>query len=186
MSLKSKIAGKRPAKPDAEGDDLSVQVANLTRDLAEARVKLGEHEKSGATWQSKAEKAEAQLVTERLNRGLYSAAMAAGAIDPDDEVELLRGKGARLDEKGAVVFGQGAETLDATAFVTKHLEAKPHRRKAAPVAQGSGAPATAATSAPGAPAPRAKPDPRDRDALNKNMREEALAQLEANRAKRPS
>lgn len=167
MSIKGKIEQKRQTRPgqDGDGDDLAVQIANLQRELAESRSKLGEIEKDREGWRAKAEKAEGSLVTERINRALYSAAIAAGAIEPDDVVELVRSKGARI-EGDKVVFGQGAEAKDASAFVASYLEAKPHLRKSAPVAQGSGAPATQAGSAPAAPPKKEMPDPSDTAAVN--------------------
>lgn len=140
-TLKDKLASaKRPASKSDEGDDLSIQVANATRELAEARAKLAAAEKTAAEWQSKAEKVEGSLASERMNRALYSAATSAGAIDPDDVVELVRSKGARL-EGDKVVFGQGAEVKDAASFVASYLEGKPHLRKAQ-VSAGSGSPTT--------------------------------------------
>lgn len=185
MSIKGKIEQKRASRPqDGDGDDLPVQIANLQRELAEARSKLGEVEKDRESYRAKAEKAEGSLVTERINRALYSAATSAGAIDPDDVVELVRAKGARLDGE-RVVFGQGEQAQDAAAYVSTWLETKPHLRKSAPVAQGSGAPATQASAAPAAPPPKARPDTRDTAALSAHYRDEIKAKVAA-KSKTPS
>lgn len=192
MSLKSKIAARKGSKPAAisgdEGDeqDVATDLANARRELAEARAKLGEIEREREGWRAKAEKAEGSLVTERINRALYSAASAAGAIDPDDVVELVRSKGARLDGD-KVVFGQGAEAKDASAFVTSFVEGKPHLRKAAPVAQGSGSPATQAASSPAVQTPpKGKPDLRDPRAVAQHYRDELAAKLAASKSPKPA
>lgn len=183
MSIKDKIGQKRSAPAPSDDNDLPVQIANLQRELAEARSKLGEIEKDRETWRTEAEKAKGSLVTERINRALYSAANAANAIDPDDVVELVRAKGARL-EGDRVVFGQGTEAKDASEFVATYLEAKPHLRKSAPVAQGSGAPATQASAAPAAPPAKPKPDTREPGALSRHMQQEIRERL-AEKSKTP-
>lgn len=154
MSLAKKIEARRAApKPSGGGDtsDLAVQIANLQRELAEARSKNAEFEKGAATWQQKAEAAEARYTHEKLTRHLYDAAIKAGSVDPDDVVSLVVGKGARI-EGDRVVFGQGPEARSADDYIAAFVESKPHLRKSAPVAQGSGAPATQASGAPAAPA----------------------------------
>lgn len=150
--IKSKIAAAKGArKPETDaGDDVAVRVANLERELAEARAKLGEVEKEATTWRTKAEQNEAKYTSEKIRSALSAAASKANAVDPDEIVELVINRGARIDGD-RVVFGQGADAKDADAFVTSYVESKPHLRKSAPVAQGSGAPPTAATGAPPAP-----------------------------------
>lgn len=183
MSLAKKIEQRRAQKPaQSDGDDLAVQIANLQRELAEARAKLGEHEKAATTWQQKAEQAEARYVSEKLNRYLYDAAMKAGAVDPDDVVALSLPKGARLDGDRAV-FGSGPEAKPAEEFMAALLESKPHLRKSAPVAQGSGSPATQAATAPAPPPAKPKPDTRDPKALSDYYRAEIAAKIAANKGK---
>lgn len=188
MSLKSKIAARKTAKPGAQADDdgerdAATDLANVRRELAEARAKLGEIEKERESWRAKAERAEGSLVTERINRTLYSAASAAGAIDPDDVVELVRNKGARLDGD-KVVFGQGADAKDAASFVASFVESKPHLRKAAAVAQGSGSPSTQAASSPAAKAETPMPNRSDPKAVAAWAKERAAAEIAAAKAAR--
>ena len=183
MSLAKKIEQRRAQKPaPSDGDDLAVQIANLQRELAEARAKLGEHEKAASSWQQKAEQAEARYTSEKLTRHLYDAAIKAGAVDPDDVVSLVLTKGARLDGD-RVVFGQGAEAKPADEYVSAFVEAKPHLRKSAPVAQGSGSPATQAAAAPAAPPAKPRPDTRDPKALSDHYRAEIAAKIAANKGK---
>lgn len=170
--IKSKIAaakGARRSEPN-DGDDLAVQIANLQRELAEARAKLGETEKEATTWRTKAEQSDAKYTTEKLRGTIRAAAQKAEAVDPDDVVELVINRGARIDGD-RVVFGTGAEAKDVDAFVSSFVESKPHLRKSAPVAQGSGAPATAATAAPGAPPPKSRPAPNDDRGLQNALHE---------------
>lgn len=151
LTIQSRAAaakGARRAEPN-DSDDLSVQTANLQRELAEARAALGEREKELSTWRTKAEQAEARYTSEKIRSALHSAAARANAIDPEDVVELVINKGARIDGD-RVVFGQGAEAKAADEFVSGLLASKPHLVRAAPVAQGSGAPSTQAVSAPAA------------------------------------
>jgi hypothetical protein len=166
VSLAKKIEQRRASKPAQAADDgeLSVRIANLERDLADARAKLGEHEKSALSWQEKAQQAEARYTSEKLRSAIRNAALAANAVDPDEVTDLVLPKGARIDGD-RVVFGQGAEAKPAAEYVAAYLEGKPHLRKAAPVAQGSGAPATQATSAPSAAPALSKPDPTDSAAV---------------------
>lgn len=154
MAIKDKLtaaAGARKQNHAADdGDDLAVQIANLQRELAEARAKLGETEKEATTWRTKAEQSDARYTAEKLRGAIRAAAQKAEAVDPDDVVELVINRGARIDGD-RVVFGQGADAKDADAFISSFVESKPHLRKSAAVAQGSGAPATAASGAPTAP-----------------------------------
>lgn len=177
MSLAKKIEARRAAPKPTSGDtsDLAVQIANLQRELAEARAKNSEYEKGAATWQQKAEAAEARYTHEKLTRHLYDAAIKAGSVDPDDVVSLVVGKGARIDGD-RVVFGQGAESKSADEYIAAFVESKPHLRKSAPVAQGSGAPATQASGAPAAQPPQVI-DPRSPTAAKEWTRRnlEALA-----------
>ncbi len=168
MSIKDKLsaarAGARKPNTSGDGDDLSVQIANLQRELAEARAALGEREKESTTWRTKAEQAEARYTTEKLRSSLHSAAAKANAIDPDDVVELVINRGARIDGD-RVVFGQGAEAKAADEYIASLLASKPHLVRAAPVAQGSGAPSTVAvsspTTAPAAKAPKITASPKE-------------------------
>lgn len=184
MAIKDKIAaakGARRSEPN-DGDDLAVQIANLQRELAEARAKLGEVEKEATTWRARSEQSEAKYTAEKLRGAIRAAAQKAEAVDPDDVVELVINRGARIDGD-RVVFGTGAEAKDADSFVSSFVENKPHLRKSAPVAQGSGAPATAATAAPGAPPPKVVPklgaDPKELKAFYES---EAKALTERSRA----
>ena len=188
MSIKSKIAERRskaaPASQD-DAEDVSTELANLRRELAESRAKLGEIEKERESWRTKAEQSEARYTSEKIRRALYSAASAAGAIDPDDVVDLVINRGARIDGD-RVVFGQGAEAKDAAAFVTTFVESKPHLRKAAPVAQGSGSPATQASSAPAKPQDKPAPDRRDPNAVNDYYREQLKERLAERKDNKPA
>lgn len=152
-TIKSRIVPRGAAKPAAEeGADTETQIANLKRELAEERMKKSETEKLADTARKRAEIAEAQYVSEKINRALHGAAIAANAHDADDVVELVRSKGARI-EGDKVVFGQGETVKDALAFVSEFVKGKPHLQKAQAVAQGSGSSSTAATSAPVQPPP---------------------------------
>jgi IS5 family transposase len=162
-TIQSRAAAAKGARQQtpSDGDDLSVQIANLQRELAEARAALGEREKESTSWRTKAEQAEARYTTEKLRSSLHSAAAKANAIDPDDVVELVINRGARIDGD-RVVFGQGAEAKPADEYIAAMLASKPHMVRAAAVAQGSGAPATQAVSAPAA-APQVKHDLKTRE-----------------------
>lgn len=156
MAIKDKLTaakGARQQTPSDDGEDLSVRIANLERDLADARAKLGENEKEVAKWRAEAEQSAAKYTSEKLRSALRAAAQKAEAVDADDVVELLLPKGARIDGD-RVVFGQGADAKDADAFVAQFVESKPHLRKSAAVAQGSGAPTATATKAPAEPPPQ--------------------------------
>lgn len=156
MAIKDKLTaakGARQQTPSDDGEDLAVQIANLQRELAEARAKLADHEKDATAWRTKAEQAEARYTSEKLRGALRAAAQKAEAVDADDVVELLLPKGARI-EGDRVVFGQGADAKDADAFVASFVEGKPHLRKSAAVAQGSGSPTATATKAPAEPPPQ--------------------------------
>lgn len=147
--IQSKIAAAKSArKPvDDGGEDVAVRVANLERELAEARAKLGETEKSEANWRTRAEQSDARYTSEKIRSALASAAAKAQAVDTDDIVDLVINRGARIDGD-RVVFGHGADVKDADAFISAFVESKPHLKRSAPVAQGSGSPTTSATSAP--------------------------------------
>lgn len=185
MSLKSKIAatrGSKSAPSDDDGQDLATELANARRELAEARAKLAEVEKGTEQWRQKAEQAEGRYTAEKINRGLYNAAIEAGAIDPEAVVELVRSRGARLDGE-KIVFGQGDTAKDVSAFVTEYVKSKPWLQKAQPVAQGSGAPPTAATSAPAATPAAKAPSGNSRKELTDFYNEQIAAALASKRGK---
>lgn len=172
MAIKDKLTAARGARrpnPSDDGDDVAVRVANLERELAEARAKLGEHEKETTTWRTRAEQSEAKYASEKLRGALRAAAQRAEAIDPDDVVELLLTKGARIDGD-RVVFGQGAEAKPADEYVSAFVESKPHYKRSAAVAQGSGSPTTPAQSAPTLP-PKPRPAPGDAQAQQAAFRD---------------
>lgn len=179
-SFKSRLAarkGPQTAKPASGGNTL----ANLQRELAEARTKQAQHESINSSLRAKADQAQAQLVTEKISRALHSAAAQAGAIDPDDVVELTRSKGARI-EGDKVVFGVGDDMVEASAYVAKMLEAKPHLRRATAVAQGSGQSARQVTN--GVPAVAvARPDPSNPSAVSDYYAKQVTAITEAAVAK---
>lgn len=152
MGLKDKLAAKKPAsKPvDSDGDDIATTVANLQRELAESRAKLGEIEKERDTLRTRAEQSEGKYTAEKIRGALRNAAVKANAVDADDIVKFVINDGARLDGD-KVVFGQGADAKDADAFISELLAAKPHLQRAAQVAQGSGTPARSADQPPAAP-----------------------------------
>lgn len=156
MSIKDTIARSKAQKttePATGTEDLATELANARRELAEERAKtaatLDAATKTALDWESKAKAAQAQLVSEKIRRELTNAAVAHKALDPDDVVELVIGKGARLDEKtGRVVFGEGETVKDAGAFVGEWIAKKPHLVQANAVAVGSGSNTTPAVSAP--------------------------------------
>lgn len=188
MAIKDKLTAARGARrpnPSDDGDDVAVRVANLERELAEARAKLGEHEKETTTWRTRAEQSEAKYASEKLRGSLRAAAQRVDAIDPDDVVELLINKGARLDGDRAV-FGSGAEAKPADEYVATFVESKPHLKRSAAVAQGSGSPTTSATSAPVQP-PEKLPDPNDALAVRDyyaRQRDERVKRVSESKTKR--
>ncbi len=157
-TIQSKAAAARGArKPEpGDGDDVAVRVANLERELAEARAKLAEREKDAETWRAKAEATDAKYTAEKIRGALRGAAAKANAIDPEDVVELVINRGARIDGD-RVVFGQGAEAKAADEFVASFVASKPHLMRAAQVAQGSGTPSKDAQSAPATPQDNPRP-----------------------------
>lgn len=188
MSIKSKIAARKNAgvaSTSSEPEDVGLELTNLRRELAESRAKLGEIEKEREHWRTKAEQSEARYTSEKIRRSLYSAASAAGAIDPDDVVDLVINRGARI-EGDRVVFGQGAEAKDATAFVSTFVESKPHLRKSAPVSQGTGAPSTQASNAPAVAAKKPLPDRRDAAAMSAYYQDEIRERIASAKGSKPN
>lgn len=155
MGLRDRLAPPKKgaqSKQSDEGDDIATTVANLQRELAEARTKLGEIEKERETFRTRAEQSESRYTVEKIRGALRNAAIKANAVDADDIVKFVINDGARLDGD-KVVFGQGADAKDADVFIAELLASKPHLQRAAPVAQGSGTPAKSAANPPAAPPP---------------------------------
>lgn len=147
MGLKDKMTAKSTAKTAATAEDPSIDLANIRRENAELRTKLAEKEKLAEQLEQLAKNHEAKYIAEKIRRTIHASAIEANAVDPDDVVELTISRGARIDGD-EVVFGDGDKRRAAKDFVREFVDGKPHLKKAQAVAQGSGASATAAVSAP--------------------------------------
>ena len=136
------------------------------------RGRLARAERELAQWKSKAQQLETEARQQKIRAALLSAVSAAGAIEPEDAVELLLAKQPKLEGE-TVVFGEGESSKTATEYAAEWLESKPYMKRASHLSRGSGSPAREARVAPSAP----RPNPRDPASVSEAYRQEILARI---------